>query len=257
MKNAQYFAMTAFIALLSIGTRQAAAVEPSCPDLTCSTCVYIDIFDPAHTTAAPEGSPWILPNINGGKGVSVGKLVAGQIYLVTIKGRVSYWFKSLWDECGCTGDAHTPPIFYSDAPGAPPQADQTVTGYDWGCLFAHPAFEGAPKLALPLAYPSRRISIDGGVTYRDLVQLGGLSCSPDHTYWHVVVGRGQEAFFRITDTGPTYDNYGKYQICVQKVCCDDPECQLPISDAAGSSFDSSFVTNGVFDPRVKGGISDK
>ena len=255
MKKVQCLAITAFIALLFIGARQATAVEPSCPDLTCSTCVFIDIFDAAHTTPAPAGSPWILPNINGGKGVSVGKLVKDQIYLITVNGRVSYWFKSLWDECGCTGLAHTPPIYYSNAPGAPPQADQTYTGYDWGCLFAFPAFQGAPKIDLPITYPSNRISIDAGATYTDLAALGGLSCAPDHTYWYLVVGKGQEAFFRISDTGPTYDNYGKYKICVQAVCCNSPDCKSIVPAAV--KVDPSLMIDGVFDPRLKDGPTDR
>jgi hypothetical protein len=236
--------------LLAAGTGLAAAGdgrEPLCPDTTCSTCVFIDLFDGAHTTEAPVGSPWILPNINGGRGVSVGRLTKDQAYLVTVNGWVSYWFRYMWDDYGSFGIPAQPPMYLSNAPGAPAPAEQTQAGYDWHCLFAYPKVPHASQLNLPAPYPSSRISIDGGITYGDFVQLGGLQCSPDHTYRYLIVGKGQEAFFRITDTGPTYDNYGKYKICVQAVCCASDDCKnlLP----AASAVDPSLMTDGVFDPR--------
>lgn len=259
MKKGHSLAIAGLIALpLVFGVGRDAAAEgrtPLCSDLTCSTCVYIDLFDAAHTTPAPAGAPHILPDINGGKGVSVGKLIKDQVYLVTVSGRVSYWFKSLWDFYGSAGSAHQPPLYYSDAPGAPARADQTHTGYDWGCLFAFPAFPNAPTIPLPATYPSSRISLDAGATYGDLPQLGGLSCSPDHTYSYLVVGKGMESFFRISDTGPTYDNYGKYRICVQAVCCNSPECK-PVVPAA-VEVDPALMIDGVFDPRLKDGITEK
>jgi hypothetical protein len=259
MNKGRLLVRTTLVALLlGAGTSQAAAAgepEPSCTDTTCSKCVYIDLFDGAHTTAAPAGSPWILPNINNGKGVSVGRLILGQTYLVTVTGWVSYWFKYMWDDYGSVGISAQPPKYYSDAPGAPTHANQTQTGYDWHCLFAYPAYPGAPVLNLPVTYPSSRVSLDGGVTYGDLTQLGGLACSPDHTYWYLVAGKGQEAFFRITDTGPTYDNYGKYKICVQAVCCDTADCKDLVPAAVEVS--PSLMTDGVPDPRLIGGTSDR
>ena len=250
-------------ALLVAGTRPAFAGsspvsgrEPNCTDnTTCSKCVYIDLFDGANTTAAPDGFPWILPNINGGKGVSVGTLVNGQTYLVTVSGWVSYWFKSLWDAYPSAGIPADPPKYYSDAPGAPLQADQTKTGYDWRCLFAYPQFPGAPVLALPSSYHSDRVSLDGGVTYVELDPLGGMVCAPDHTYRFLIVGQGKTAYFRITDTGPTYDNYGKYKICVQAVCCNSDDCRDLVPN--GQAVSRSLMTNGVFDPRLISGSSDR
>ena len=247
--------------LLAASTGLAAAGdsggETDCSDVTtCSKCVYIDLYDGANTTAAPAGSEWILPNINNGKGVSVGTLTNGQTYLVTVTGWVSYWFKSLWDTyTPAAGNPVQPPKYYSDAPGAPSQINQTMTGYDWQCLFAYPRFPGAPVLALPSTYSSNRVSIDGGVTYADLVQLGGLSCSPDHTYRYLIVGKGLPSYFRITDTGPTFDNYGKYKICVQAVCCNTSGCTdlIPSQDAVSPSL----MTNGVFDPRLIGGFAER
>ena len=219
--------------------------------LTCSKCVYIDLFDGAHTTAAPAGSPWVLPDINNGKGVSVGTLVDGRTYLITVTGWVSYWFKSLWDNYPSTGIPADPPEYYSDAPGAPLPADQTKTGYDWRCLFAYPQFPGAPSLSLPLLYSQDRVSLDGGATYIELEPLGGLSCAPDHTYRFLIVGQGLPAYFRITDTGPTYDNYGKYKICVQSVCSTGGECDNLVPKK--NIVSPSLMTNGVFDPRLIGG----
>ncbi|MFI5181877.1 MAG: hypothetical protein ACHQPI_10835 [Thermoanaerobaculia bacterium] len=229
-------------------------VDPLCtdPNLTCSKCVYIDIFDAAHTTGAPAGSPWILPNINGGKGVSVGTLISGKTYLVTVTGWVSYWFRSLWDAYGAVGLPIQPPKYYSDGPGAPLPADQTMTGYDWQCLFAYPATGGVHPV--PSSYSSNRVSLDGGVTYGDLSALGGLVCSPDHTYRYLIVGKGLPAYFRISDTGPTYDNYGKYKICVQLVCCGETGCT---DLAPEQSVTPSSTMEGVFDPRTISGYSDR
>jgi hypothetical protein len=220
-------------------------------DLTCSKCVYIDMFDAANTTDAPAGSPWILPNINGGKGVSVGTLISGQTYLVTVTGWVSYWFKSIWDAYPSAGFPLSPPRYYSDAPGAPAQADQTKTGYDWECLFGYPEPPWAPVVTIPSHFPQNRVSLDDGATYFDPTPLGGQACSPDHTYRYLVVGEGQPAYFRITDTGPTYDNYGKYKICVQAVCgkgCEDDD-----GGYRKIIVSPSLTTNGVFDPRLISG----
>lgn len=238
--------------LLAVGSGLAAAggngADPSCSDITtCSKCVYIDLFDGANTSEAPPGSPWILPNINSGKGVTVGTLVNGQTYLVTVTGWVSYWFKSRWDANPTVGIPAQPPMYYSNAPGAPLQADQTRTGYDWHCLFAYPQPPGTPVLALPSPYSSNRLSLDGGATFVDPAPLGGLPCSPDHTYRYLIVGKGLPSYFRITDTGPTYDNYGKYKICVQAVCCDTPDCAENVPAAA--NVRPAFITD-VFDPRL-------
>lgn len=254
MIKARLPSMTTLAALvLAAGTVQAGSgggAEPGCYDnLTCSKCVYIDLYDGAHTVNAPLGSPWILPDINGGKGVSVGTLINGQTYLVTVTGWVSYWFKSLWDAYPSAGIPVQPPKYYSDAPGAPSPADQTKTGYDWQCLFAYPQSPFAPTLALPLPYSQNRLSLDGGVTYIDPPALGGLSCSPDHTYRYLIVGKGLPSYFRISDTGPTYDNYGKYKICVQAVCCSTGSgCADLVPSAQATS--RSLMTNGVFDPRM-------
>ena len=222
---------------------------------TCSKCVFIDLYDGAHTTDAPAGSPWILPDINGGKGVSVGTLVKGQTYLVTITGWVSYWFKSLWDANPGVGFPVAPPKYFSDAPGAPSPANQTKTGYDWECLFAYPQFAGVPVVSVPLHFPQSRVSLDGGTTFFDPVPLGGQACAPDHTYRYLLVGKGAPAFFRIRDTGPTYDNYGKYKICVQSVCSAEGEHddKDPEEDVASPSL----MSDGVFDPRLIKGTADR
>jgi hypothetical protein len=251
--------MTLAALILAAGTVQAASNnvrEPSCSDnLTCSKCVYIDLFDSAHSVNAPAGSPWILPDINGGKGVTVGTLVNGQTYLITVTGWVSYWFKSVWDAHSSVGIPVDPPKHYSDAPGAPLPADQARTGYDWRCLFAYPQFPGVPVVALPSSYHSERVSLDGGVTYGELEPLGGMVCAPDHTYRFLVVGKGLQAYFRISDTGPTYDNYGKYKICVQAVCCTTEDCKDLVPPAEAVS--RSLMVNGVFDPRVITGPTEK
>ncbi len=244
--------LTLVALLLAAGTCLAGAGEigvgPSCVTTTCSKCVYIDLFDGANTTEAPSGSPWILPNINNGKGVSVGALVKGQTYLITVTGWVSYWFRSRWEINPNVGIPASAPMYYSNGPGAPPQAEQTRAGYDWHCLFAYPQPLGTPLINLPLPYPSNRLSLDGGATFIDPEHTGGLPCAPDHTYRYLIVGKGMESYFRITDTGPTYDNYGKYKICVQAVCCDSPECANLVP--ASAEVSPAFMTDGAFDPRL-------
>ncbi len=222
---------------------------------TCSKCVFIDLYDGAHTTDAPPGSPWVLPDINGGRGVSVGTLVSGQTYLVTVTGYVSYWFKSVWDANGSVGFPAAPPKYLSDGPGAPSPANQTKTGYDWECLFSYPQFPGVPVLSVPLHFPQNRVSLDGGTTFFDPVPLGGQACAPDHAYRYLLVGKGKPAFLRIRDTGPTADNYGKYRICVQSVCGSGDEDDDPPSDEAVAS--PPLMTDGAFDPRLIKGSSDR
>ena len=245
--------------LLAAGTGQVASgadAEPNCTDnLTCSKCVYIDLYDGAHSVNAPAGSPWILPDINSGKGVTVGTLVSGQTYLITVTGWVSYWFKSVWDAYPTVGIPAQPPKFYSDAPGAPLPSEQTKTGYDWRCLFAYPQGPGVPGIALPDSYHSDRVSLDGGLTYIELDPLGGMVCAPDHTYRFLVVGLGKAAYFRISDTGPTWDNYGKYKICVQAVCCTTEDCKSLVPGA--DALTPSLTTNGRFDPRLLSGPAER
>ncbi|MFI5181876.1 MAG: hypothetical protein ACHQPI_10830 [Thermoanaerobaculia bacterium] len=232
----------------------ADSIDPWNPGtLTCATCVYIDLFDGANATNAPPGSPWILPNINGGKGVSVGTLSSGHTYLITVTGTVSYWFKSLWDTSPIVGTPVAPPVYYSDTPPGPSHALQTDTGYDWECVFAYPNFLGIVH-PVPSHFPQNRVSLDGGTTYFDPTPLGGQSCAPDHTYRYLVTGGGKQAYFRITDTGPTYDNYGKFKICVQAVCSNaDCDHLVPVEDASTSSA----LPQSPFDPRLLSNSSDK
>ncbi len=259
MKKTWMLAMTILAALLvASGTVQAAsdsAREPSCY-LTCSTCVFIDMYDGEHTVNAPPDAPYHLPDINNGKGVSVGILNNGQRYLVTVTGWVSYWFQSLWEALPEAGISVQPPKHYSDAPGAPPPAEQTHTGYDWECLFAFPQAPWAPFMTLPAVYLQDRVSIDDGVTWEDPVPLGGRTCALDHTYRFVLIGKGLPTYFRISDTGPTYDNYGKYKICVRAICCSTPgDCEDLV--APESSSGTVSATRGVFDPRVSAGPVEK
>ena len=261
MNKGRLLANSALVALLlAVGTSLAAAGsdrEPYCSDTTCSTCVYIDIFDGAHKTNAPAGSPWVLPNRNNGRGVSVGRLLKGQTYLVTVTGWVSYWFKGWWEYYPTVGIPAQPPKYYSTGTGAPSTTRQTQTGYDWMCLFAYPQCPGTPSsMNLPATYPSSRLSLDGGQTYTDMMQILGAGCSPDHTYRFLIAGKGEEGFFRISDTGPTFDNYGKYKICVRAVCCDSEDDCKDLAPAEANAS-PSFSIDGVFDPRLMGGSADR
>lgn len=173
------------------------------PILTCAECFFIDTFDPAHTTNAPVGDPWVIGPVS-----SNGILMAGKPYLVTVTGDVSYWMKSWWDGATMiTGAPGTSPRYPSSS------ATNGETGYDFEDVFAIPyLFNSYP---IPAHVPSAGFSTDGGATFFDSVPLGGQTYHSDHVYQYVVIGQGQRLLVRRTDGGPTTDNYGQFKICVQ------------------------------------------
>jgi hypothetical protein len=175
---------------------------------SCSECVFLDIYDPSHTQMAPVGSPWVL-----GPVYTSTALKSGSLYLITIRGDVSYWGQTgpapSWasNPLTWTGTPNNPPMFPS------PGTANGYTGFDWEYVYAIPyAFT---KFPIPAHLPAAGISLDGGLTFADYVPVGGQVYNSGHTYQYVVVGQGKKAGFRTTDTGPTSDNSGQYKICVQ------------------------------------------
>jgi hypothetical protein len=175
---------------------------------SCSECLYLDIYDPSHTDSAPVGSPWVL-----GPVYTTNNLQAGKLYLVTVRGDVSYW-----SQTGPAPSWASDPGTWTGTPGNPPRYPSPATangytGFDWEYVFAVPyPFDDFP---VPAHVPAEGISVDGGATFLDYVPVGGQVYHSDHTYQYIVVGQGKKAGFRTTDTGPTSDNSGRYKICVQ------------------------------------------
>ena len=175
---------------------------------SCSECLYLDIYDPSHTQSAPAGSPWVL-----GPVYTSGTLLAGSLYLVTVRGDVSYW-----NQTGPAPSWASNPSTWTGTPGNYPEYPSPgtangKTGFDWEYVFAVPyTFTTFP---IPAHVPAEGISTDGGLTFNDYVPIAGQVYNPNHVYQYVVVGQGKKAGFRTTDTGPTSDNSGQYKICVQ------------------------------------------
>lgn len=171
--------------------------------LTCEECIFLDTYDPSHTTDAPVGSPWVM-----GPVFSNGVLTAGRPYLVTVSGDVSYWAKSWWD--GATTVTGTPKA----SPQYPsPGTTNGETGFDFEDVFAIPYFFNS--FPIPAHVPAAGFSTDGGATFFDSVPLGGQTYHSNHIYQYVVIGEGHKFGVERTDGGPTSDNYGQFKICIQ------------------------------------------
>jgi hypothetical protein len=191
--------------LQRFGTTQGFTATTQCtnPPLSCQECVYLDTYSPAHTTNAPSGNPWVL-----GPVYTSSILASGQAYLITVSGDVSLWFQSVWTGAGAVSG--TPGTY----PGYPsPGTTNGDTGFDSECLFAFPG-----TLTVPQGFFSNQtISLDGGASWQALPMMGGQACHPNHVYQFLVEGQGKKLAFRYTDSGPTYDNSGRFKICVQKL----------------------------------------
>jgi hypothetical protein len=181
-----------------------AVSEGAGTTLSCSECLCLDTYDPTHTDNAPAGNPWVLGPVH-----TAGILQNGAMYLITVSGDVSYWYQSVWSGTtivGTPGNIRYPSDGQCDSSGT-----HGLSGFDWEYLFAFPG----TSETVPQHLPADVTSLDGGVTYYDPVPLGGQAYSSSHVYQYIVFGQGKQAYFRVTDSGPTSDNWGKYKICIQ------------------------------------------
>lgn len=196
------------------------SLRPNCTPVPCSECLYLDLYDPSHSTTAPVGSPWVL-----GPVTSTYYLTSGKWYLITISGDVSYWAQDTSNSPNWTSN----PATWTGTPGNPPRypspgATNGYTGFDWEYVFAIPYAKTypPPDSSFPHHLLQGGISVNGpGGPFMDLSPIGGQSYHPDHMYKYLVQGMGNRASFESTDTGPTSDNSGRYKICIQVVCGDD------------------------------------
>jgi hypothetical protein len=210
------------IALPANTSMQVAAesITPNCTPIPCSECMYLDTHDPAHTTNAPVGSPWVI-----GPVTSTYYLASDKWYIITISGDVSYWAQDTSNSPNWTSDPST----WTGTPGNPPRypspgAMNGYTGFDWEYVFAIPYAKTypPPDSSFPHHLPVFGTSLNGTTgPYVGFVPVGGLTYHPDHVYKYYVQGIGNRASFQATDTGPTSDNTGQYKICIQTVCGDD------------------------------------
>lgn len=180
----------------------------SCPQETCSECLFLDSYNPNNT---------FDPNVPGSEVINtvqtVNALTSGQPYLLTIKGTVSYWGFSYYT--APIGNPALHPIYYSPAV---PVGDQGDVSSDWEYLFAYPNNSHGNLFASgPVHIVFDGISLDNGATFVDLVPLGGQVYSSGHSYQYLIEGQGLQARFRVSDFGPHSDNYGVFKICIQKL----------------------------------------
>ncbi len=193
----------------SAGTTGIVGARVTCipPTLTCGECLLLDSYNPngGYDEAVP-GSVVVntvttsLP------------LAAGEPYLLTITGTVSYWAVSAWT-ADYIGSPEPSPMFLS--PAVPVGAQQDV-GFDWEYLFAYPnETMGNFLLGGPIHFAYQGISVNNGATFNDLTPLAGQVYNPQHIYKYVVVGTGQKAKVAVADGGPHGDNYGRFKVCFQ------------------------------------------
>jgi hypothetical protein len=181
---------------------QSHMVHPQCvpTPLPCKECLYLDTYDPSHTTNAPAGNPWVI-----GPVYTSAILEKGKAYIITVAGESSFWWQSVWTSAASfSGTPGTYPTYPS------PGTTNGYTGFDFECLFAYPG-----TIGVPILFTAQTISLDGGSTWHDLPIMGGETCHASHTYQFLVEGQGKTAGFRVTDSGPGIDNSGRYRICVQ------------------------------------------
>jgi hypothetical protein len=169
------------------------SITPTCT--FCSECFMLDTYDPNNT---PPGD--LIAH-------STTTLETGVLYLITIKGTYAVWPMSWWVGSG-QGAVEAAPQFSS--PGG---ANGPVVA-DWEWLFGW--YAPTPILAFPIGLPFQSVSLDGGLTYGQLVPVGAQAYNPSHVYQYVVKGQNAQVFFKKHDS-PTNDNYGVFRICIQKL----------------------------------------
>ncbi|TAM53870.1 MAG: hypothetical protein EPN53_04785 [Acidobacteria bacterium] len=181
----------------AVGQRVAGT---QCTSL-CSECFWLDTF----ASPDPAGGNLIAH--------SAARLDNGALYLITIKGTYSVWAASWYVSPG-QGFPENAPMFPTLG---------VVNGHayaDWEWIFGWftPPNPSDPSTTIPLPapLPFQGISVDGGSTYTQPDPIGGDGYNPAHVYRYLVVGQGLQAFFKKNDV-PTYDNQGKFRICVQKL----------------------------------------
>lgn len=165
--------------------------------LKCSECIWVDSYNPNNPSDHVTD-----------KEFTTGVLDSGVLYEVEISGTASYWAPDMW--IAPEGSPEPAPMFPSLA------GDMTgPVGIDWEYLFAYP--DQTFKLTLPFHYQYGLESLDGGLTFSDLTPVAGQTYNSSHVYQYVVVGQGQPMGFERIDQGPSFDNYGRFKVCVYRL----------------------------------------
>ncbi len=194
---------------MSAGKMNVMSGHSACipPTLTCGECMFLDSYNPNNTYNEAVPGSVVVNTVTTSK-----PLTAGEPYLLTISGTVSYWAVSAWTAT-TIGHPESSPTFLSLA--VPTGAQQDV-GFDWEYLFAYPnSTMGNFLSGGPIHFVYQGISLNNGATFNDLTPLGGQVYNPQHTYRYLVVGTGQNAQVAVADGGPHSDNYGMFKVCFQ------------------------------------------
>jgi hypothetical protein len=164
---------------------------------TCSECLWVDTYNPNNPSDHVTD-----------KEFTTGVLQSGVLYEVEISGTASYWAPDMWIAPeGTPGSAPMFPSLAGDMTGP--------VGIDWEYLYSYP--DQTFTLSLPYHYQYGLVSLDGGLTFVDIVPAGGQTYQGSHVYQYVVVGQGQKAAFERIDQGPSFDNYGRFKVCVYRL----------------------------------------
>ena len=174
----------------------------------CSECNWLDSYNAVNTYDPGVPGSDVINTLT-----TTNALATGTMYIITIRGDMTYWGNSYWTTP--IGNPDISPMFPSPAV---PSAIQGYVGSDWEYLYGYPNNNhGNLFVAGPGHMGNNVISLDNGATYQDLVPLGGMSYNAGHVYQFLVMGQGQKAKFTVADQGPHNDNYGRFWICVQAI----------------------------------------
>lgn len=146
---------------------------------------------------------------------SLGTLVSGEPYLITVQGTFSVWLATRWEGGVCPDmPAEEAPMW--DSLSLPGDNWNGMVGLDPEYLFAKPDIYGCPDPDTgPLPSTVVQISLEGDLPEKySHPTPTDPSYNPSHLYQYRVMGTGQEAFTRFADPNPN-DNYGSLRVIVE------------------------------------------
>jgi hypothetical protein len=149
---------------------------------------------------------------------SLGTLVSGKPYLITVQGTFSLWYAIRWEENGVCPDMAAEEAPTWDSPSLPANNSNGMVGLDPEYLFAKPQGYICPDpYEGPIPSTVVQISLEGDspgkFSHRTPTDR---TYNPTHLYQYRVIGTGQEAFIKFSDSNPN-DNYGRLRVIVESV----------------------------------------
>jgi hypothetical protein len=148
-------------------------------------------------------------------------LTAGQYYVATVDGTISYYSPTMWTDPFAPFDAICGTTERRPSHSTPDRTNGRV-GMDAETIFARPCF-GPAGSKTPAVGRWRNFEINSTSTERqgpafvNVVPLDGPYSTPTgtNTYKYPLVGQGVPAQFRLRDWPGTRDNYGQLWIDVR------------------------------------------